>query len=436
MVPVSHIRMSSTRIIAIAALVVIVLLFQTKPTLGLSDEQQMVFSDPVNITNTIGVYDTLPSLALDAQGNPHVVYMGTYPSIGAPDNVTTDIFYTHAVNGVFTAPEKISVPDGYYSKNPTVAVDSQDVVHVVFMRSEDQIFSEPEDDIYYANNQTGSFNTITKLVDGYFGFSDEKPFSSTDSPIILADEHDNLHVAFRASDERLSTSFRQIFYTNNIGGAFNPPALVSDGVEYVNNYVMDLDSLEQPHFAYEANATVYYVKALQIQPSAAQFSTPVQAALIPRTVQDFFPGLAVDSSGTAHITFRDTYPPTFHDYELLYTNNSSGSFSAPQDVSLEGFTSTIELDEQDNPHVLYKRLGGQLAYANNLSGSFEHWDLPGNISHTGVNYFKISPDGRFHVVYYFWRYIGSEVEYDIYYIEGQWQTIPDNSQTFIPLLQK
>jgi len=82
-----------------------------------------VISEVAQSPSTI---DTLPVLALDHEGKVHIAYMGTYESPGAPDGVTTDVFYTHNSAGSFTEPVLVQVPEGsggFYSKHLSLAVD-------------------------------------------------------------------------------------------------------------------------------------------------------------------------------------------------------------------------------------------------------------------------------------------------------------------------
>ncbi|RYF60078.1 MAG: hypothetical protein EOO39_32625, partial [Cytophagaceae bacterium] len=102
--------------------------------------------------------------------------------------------------------------------------------------------------------------------------------------------------------------------------------------------------------------------------------------------------LAIDKNAKAHLSFRRELNGTGRDGSLFYMNNTSGSWSTPQELvagntaQAQGVTNTIDTDAANNVHIVHSDYQHKLYYTTNESGSFVTNQINGNV--TGDVYSK------------------------------------------------
>lgn len=398
-------------------------------TLGPYTPLTPVFDPPVDVSNHPEMINTQPGLVRDQHGHIHIAYMGTHYQAGAPDDVATDIFYTNNVGGSFSAPVQINVPTGYYSYRPSIVVDTSDVVHIAFSRQMDQNYPDRDDDIWCVNNSGGSFANPHRIVDGVAGGAIEQPRE----PMINVDARGVAHVAFLGWTPDTPALTDRVLYMHNGSGAFGTPIDVSLPLYDVDDFVMVLDGRGWPHFAIQAvpndigdDSQVFYVKSTNDPLVAAAFTAPLNVSNWPRTVGGWWAALAVDSDYHAHIAFRDVFGQCIigvaEEAGLYYVSNAAGVFSAPVRITDCGaFAPWLEFDANGILHAIYKYLGTQMAYNNNMSGGFDN-ALDVGVSNE-VNFYvprhvAVGPTNNIHATY---AHYGTD---QIHYIHGRYPPLP------------
>ena len=182
------------------------------------------FNKPLNVSRSRTRIDTGAAIAVDPNNKVHIAWNAFYPKAGAPDGVAGDIYYASNVSGKFSAPVRIRVPAGWYSRDPSIAVDGTGHAHIVFRRSMNQAALMSEDDLYYVTNAKGDFKHPILLVDGKYGISGQ--VSGPSVPRVHCDSRGRVHLTFLAG---IGYQGDLVVYMNNRSGAWTKPALAVQG---------------------------------------------------------------------------------------------------------------------------------------------------------------------------------------------------------------
>jgi hypothetical protein len=181
-------------------------------------------------------YNCRPSAAMGPDGSLHILYRVTGGTYGWP-------VYTNNISGSFTSCDTLTKIGSQSTYNYGIAVDNLNRAHIV------------------CGMYTGAYN-----VTYYYPDTDSQLVIASDAvkPSVAVDRNNAVHIAYA-----WPSANPKIYYTNNSGGSFSAPVLVSDsaGTE---------------------------------------------------------PSICVDSSGFAHIAFANGCWNTAS--ELFYVTNRTGSF--------------------------------------------------------------------------------------------------------------
>jgi len=256
-------------------------------------------------TNASSSGDAHPSIAV--QGSTiHIVWRGS----------DAKIYYAQKIEGGDFFPSDI-VSGSLTSNNyPCVAVDSDEVPHVVWYNSGNQ-------NIYYNCKSGGTWGGVETLDTGDNG-----------SPSIAVKGTD-VYVAWHKKITNSGTSLYNIVYTKKTGNIWEKPQNVSstsDGLEE-KFPSLSVDSNSKVHIAcYRDGGIIYY------QQVGGSFSSE---EVIPSGADDRKPSLALDPNNKAHIAWV-----TSDNTKVLYSNNTSDSFFSPPDeiASYSGSTYITEVD--------------------------------------------------------------------------------------------
>jgi len=364
------------------------------------------YSNFIKVSRDSDILNTLPVVAADPFGRAHVAWWGTHFSAGAPDNVSTDVFYSAGPLPSFTTPISITVPTDWYSKDTVIAADKDGFVHIAFRRAADQIWARGYDDLYYATNRSGAWVAM-RVVDGQMSgkFWEWSP----SAPVIQVDPAGVVHLVYMATDG--------YYYTYNSGGGFVLPATK---ITVANPWGQTppraaVDRWGHVHLAYRSapSRDVYYTNNV-----AGSWSTPVNVSKAPDTVHDV--GIGLDRDGYAHIAWNGSVTPG-----RCYSNNRSGSFNAP---ACFGYKTTYDqkpnvvIDEAGIVHLAF--LSGGIQYANNATGAFTLVQLndpasPIYVGAAGPRWFDVSPDSFVHAVFHSGVSLGGgRYDYQVYYLRA------------------
>ena len=409
---------NSSRLIVVCVLTFVVLL----PFSALTQW----FGDLVQVSNFPENTDSGTAIAVDQDNHVHIVWNSFYYQEGAPDNVTTDIFYTHNKNGDFTEPVKISVSTGWYSREPTIAVDAAGNAHVVFRRSEDQLNVLSTDDLYYVNNINDNFENPILIIDGITGILNPDDVCMPSEPRIHCDSQGNCHLSFDAwefvtTDEKY---FDCLLYMHTTTGSWSTPELIVSG-DFITDYNSCLDEDNKIHIAFsdqkqgENVRRIYYTNNVD-----GEFVAPVVVTSEDSIAQT--PDIAIDGNGKAHIVCEMPFVGPWNP-EIYYIHNISGSFgpSIPIAESHASYIPGIAVDDSDYVHISYKRAptnGGELFYGNNKNSEFEFisYDEIRDYWYIGSRYFSSGEHSSIHFAFYDFMTELIDENTEVFYLPGSW----------------
>lgn len=375
------------------------------------------FKDPIIVSNNPLNYDRLPVIAADKYNNVHIVWESFYYLPGAPDDTTSDLYYTNNIGGSFAPPVKINVPTGWYSQFPSIALDSQGHAHITFWRRNDQIFVLANDDIYYVTNANGNFSNPVLVADGGMGST----ICGPRKPIINCDSQDNAHIIFM-SDLWEDIGNFYLLYLNNMGGAWSKSYEIATKGKFITDYNACLDAHGYMHVAYTDRVTypdqhfedkIYYINNV-----GGVFHDPIVVSSKDHQYTKS-PDIAVDSSGNVHIVYRWSFWDS-REPNIYYVNNCSGDFDLLMPVSDSGNFSepNIAIDDSDFIHITYEK--AKLYYGNNRTGDFSFSSFSGFDAYDwdfGTKYFTLGDSSTIHFTYY-GRLVPGGSDYEIFYLNG------------------
>ncbi len=376
------------------------------------------FDKPLNVSRSRARIDTGAQLAVDANNKVHIAWNAFYAKAGTPDGVVSDIYYTTNVSGTFSAPVRIRVAAGRYSRGPSIAVDRNGHAHIVFRRSMEQAAITSEDDLYYVTNAKGDFKHPILLVDGKYGISGQ--VSEPSDPLVHCDSRGHVHLTFKAM---IGYQGDLIVYMNNRSGAWTKPALAVQGRYFTQHYSC-LDRNDFVHIAFSTTDKNNISRVYYANNRTGKFSKPLMASCS-KHGEAIECQMAVDRQGKAHLVYRAPFvkPGTPN---LFYVNNIAGSFKSWKPVSNFStfYIPQIAVDSSNIVHIAYKdgpAFSGDLYYGNNSTGKFVFSPYAGlgNSWYGWPRYFALGKNGSLHFAVYDFPDPDSW-EAEIYYVAGSW----------------
>ncbi len=238
--------------------------------------------------------------------------------------------------------------DIYNADKATISVDLNGYVYLVGNSSGGR------DVIRFIQNTSGSWNLDSVPFSAETGIN----YNCRAASVLDTDNH--LHIVYRVN----IGTFGWPVYTNNIGGSFlSADTLINNSSQSTHHYSIALDSLNRAHIiceVYEGTTfkIVYYIPAVDSE--LLIYNNAIDGTI------------AVDKNNIVHIAFG--YPQTGS--KIYYTNNSSGSFSAPLLVSdSSGRDPSIAVDNSGFAHICWAQsIGGtspsDVFYSTNKTGAF------------------------------------------------------------------
>ena len=279
--------------------------------------------------------ETLPCVVTDKKGGVHMAWMSTSVSPGSPDGVETNLVYRKMIGGQLGNPIEIRVNDDqYYTKSIDMATDADGNVHIVFVRADQQL--DADGYLYYTNNIDGSFDTpkiiygvvlskkayhptvavtsdnvvhiIYRFWELYYTNNASGTFmvpvmidgtAGIDHPIAKAHNY-TLHI--------VGVDYNELYYIKGNGGAFTTPELIADDHESFTSDI-DVDKNGKVHVVYRCEShNMGYIEN-------------TSGSFVKQRCNYYCddPCIDVDESGVAHVVFHylaDTY----------YATNRTGIF--------------------------------------------------------------------------------------------------------------
>jgi hypothetical protein len=182
------------------------------------------WTTPENISPGTMTNNSEPQIALDAGGNPHVVWYGY-------DGSTLRIYYSENTGGTWTTPQDLTPSATDNNQNPQIALDSGGNPHVVW-HGQDGISKWW---VYYSENTGGTWTTPLNISPGT---------TDNSSSQIALDSGGNPHVVWYGRDGSLVWV---IYYSENTGGAWTTPENLSTSSTTNRSPQIAVDAGGNPH---------------------------------------------------------------------------------------------------------------------------------------------------------------------------------------------
>lgn len=364
-----------------------------------------------------------PALVMDSQNNIHVVWNDDTDYAGS--GTDTDIFYKfwNATTKIWSTTEVISTESTQISATPTLAIDNNDNLHVVWWDSTDFGGSGTDADIFYKfrDATTGNWG-LTEVV------STESSSSST-YPQIAIDAQNNIHVAWQdTTDYSGSGTDSDIFYKiwNATSMTWGTTEVIStESTSGSQSTDLEVDSQLNVHVVWwdstnyqgtGTDADIFY-KLWNV--TTKNWST-TEVISTESTSVSYRPDIAIDHQDIAHIAWSDAtnYLTSGSDYDVFYKywNTTAGNWSLTEVVSTEStgdsYTPKLGFDEFDNMHLIWDDLTDLLSsgadrdifykFHSVVSGNWSTTELVSTES-SGSSYAPrliIGPQNKVHAVWY------------------------------------
>lgn len=258
-----------------------------------------------------------PDVAIDSQGNVHIVFEGNAGSLGD----FGEIWYTMLDNDGNTLIDDTLIEDANTERKPVIGVDSQNRVHIVWQ-------SDDGDDIVYAkidpylDDRDGDAANLTTIeqVAATVLYSGEKQ----QDPQIAVDSSDNVHVVWENHDD-----YEIAYMKLNSSGAvvFNYTVVADIDDHDQNRPRIAVDSNGNPHISWADDTGTPTWEVYYAMLDGSDGSHLIAATLI--TTDDGErsqrPDIVVDGDDMVHVFFSDNRG-----------NNAQEIFHTKLDPSLDG----------------------------------------------------------------------------------------------------
>ncbi len=256
----------------------------------------------VTVNNTNDLY---PRLRIDQAGNVHIAFKGH-------DGHDYEEFYVNNIGGSFCDPVQVSFTETdvgvFVPEHSCLSIDPDGVAHIAYKYG---YYEYGNWDIYYVNNESGSFGSSTRITDETGGKSYVRPSMALDN--------DNfVHTVFENGTD--------ILYTNNVAGVFDSLTKVSAGT-YCWHSSVGIDSSNKVHISYSR----YHGGAYYINNVSGSFDTTL--VLSSDNSMNGTTALVVDLLDNVHVAFIGGDFGATNSHELYYVNNCTGSFDDPEQLT-------------------------------------------------------------------------------------------------------
>ncbi|MFX1486440.1 MAG: hypothetical protein ACFFBS_05010 [Promethearchaeota archaeon] len=257
------------------------------------------WSIPVNLSKN-GDIDRVVSIGVDSKGFVHVAWYGRD---GSSLN-DYEIFYANNAQGFWISPLNVTSDDLPYAFNPSIAIDSQDKVHIVWEGRDDSTFYDYE--IFYANNLGGSWVIANVTQNEVYD----------NSPSIGLDSDGVVHLAYQqyvSIGEDLGLF--GIFYVSKSGTGWTTPVNLSATGSLIAYLSLAVDREDNIHLAFSqiehSDFEIFYLNRLE-----GNWSLPVN--ITQNDLDEIAPNLVVDEQGDVHIVYYKDAP---YDHNVRYVRS-------------------------------------------------------------------------------------------------------------------
>lgn len=353
----------------------------------------------------------------------------------------------------WTETEVISADSTGASYSPELAVDSENNIHMVWYDYTDYLGCGIDGDIFYRK-----LNTVTNTWSTTEVVSTESTIGSV-APSLTVDSNDNIHVVWHDATDYLGSGggdydifYKKLDTSTNLWGITEVVSIESSAISYDASVVVDSSGdvyvawEESENDDGEGDRDIYFKKR---DAGTDSWGTAEDLSFI-SDENSYDPNLGIDSSGDIHIAWVDLASYDFDvDFDIIYKywDSATDSWSAAEvlsviDVATSEYVS-LDIDSDDNIHVAWADAGdflGSGAGENDVfykyklasSGTWSVTELASSQSYQSSRdvYVKVDSSGYVHVAYRDSSDIYMEAggDYDILYnvrdpLTGSWSPI-------------
>ncbi|NVM30151.1 MAG: hypothetical protein HWN65_15005 [Candidatus Helarchaeota archaeon] len=276
------------------------------------------FGNQMNLSKFPGGSDVLADVATDPGGNVHLVWI--------QEDITKMQFlipkYSNNTGGQFNPDIEVSTTS-WFNMFPTIAVDSQNIVHLAWLGLDIATFHW---NIYYTNNTGGSFNLPQNITSSTYN---ETLFLS-----MGVDSSDVIHLAY-VSDIYGNL---EIMYRSITNGVVSPPTNISRRPGFDITPSLTVNSTGTVHIAWRGEGSapseseIFYANN-----SVGIFSPPLNVSR-DSSSSDVSPCIKLDETPDPDIVFISwSYNTTFvfpgSQMQIVMVNNTLGSFGEKTEIT-------------------------------------------------------------------------------------------------------
>jgi len=343
------------------------------------------------------------ALAIDSNGYVHAVYVQQSDTAEA----SAEVYYVTNIGGNWSWTNISKVNDSDFAGLwPVIAVDSNGVVHIVFMVNvvpASFIF-----DIMYANNSGGSWHSWENVS--------RTNTTATDAfPTLCIDKTNKLHLAYY-SEWSGGAGIMYTSYTASSG--WTTPVNITTGIwsfdNIIGNLAIDTDSFNNVYVAFSGyNGTSINSEVYIMNNTGGTWSAPVNVSqnLATTPYKDLSPSIDIDIYNTLHVSWLSTNNTIYGVYYRSYSIPSNTWSSSTLVNATAGKTEhcSIKADLGGRVHLVFDQKNTtvsapsnyEIYYTSNLNGSF---NAPTNITGTdGYDevwpYLGLDTTGYVHIIY-------------------------------------
>lgn len=278
------------------------------------------FITPVKVTDNTAA-DGFPKIVVDSEGVVHISYqLSEYVDIGGKDKpIRIVLRYVHSeTGGGFTSPINITyplLPD--MSVGHDMVVDKNDNVHIAFMAFNGYNPLYNASDIVYTN-ESSSFSSFQIIDKTYQDFN----------PSIAVDDNLTVHLVFKGNGSIYDGNihYQYLYYGNNSGGSFNASTIskITD-ISFSHSpriAVSPNGTLNIAFYGWDKTWPQNYSRVMYMSGLNGSFS---QKTFIPPQDQDqYLPSLAIGADNQVHIVYMngDSSPGATSNIDLYYVTTS------------------------------------------------------------------------------------------------------------------
>ena len=261
-----------------------------------------------------------PSLDIENDGTVHIAWYDHTNYAGSGNDY--DIFYkTRSISGTWSITEVVSTESSSDSNNPSLSVENPDKVHVSWDDNTNYNGCGTDFDIFYKYRDLNGVWSITEVVS-------TESTSDSFWPTLRVDSDSNIHVVWDDwTDYSGAGVDEDIFYKVKTGSGWSITEVVSTESNEIS-YQSSLDATSSNVYVSWKDMTVYggsgadadiFYKSRDI----SSWST-TEVVSTESTAQSEWPSLHIDTLGTVHVVWGDMtdYSGAGSDNDIFYKNNS------------------------------------------------------------------------------------------------------------------